>query len=504
MVFISICTTEERNPHFAKLNELQVMDQMGAIHRYSPAHLPDLSQVLVILFDAVFTLSILEQAGCTIMQFEDVRLLAKVTGTVITDRIFTPVGKRYFRYSIAQKTANDGVNLYCLKELYEKLRQHLRTAAYRREKAVLPAVLEIQRNGIAFHYEGWRESLQPKHQQLAAINQSLLKSCGSLEPKKLLQALQREGMPIGSLRRDELKSYKAHPIVAQLYTKLKLEQYLTVYEQRIPEYMDNGILYAGWDSCSANSGRMTARQPNLQAFPQVARPYFHAAKGNVLIACDYSQIEMRVLCEITGCEKMMAAFRNGKDIHYETARAVFKTTCISEEQRKIAKKVNFGIIYGITPFGLARQLTEGEVSISEEDANHLIEMFLRTYPEVRDYWKTVEGLDTICSLGGRQFATENLTSSQKKNLAVQAAATEGFKEALALLGLEKPESYKLLMALHDEVLVEVSEADAKKAAEVVESTMVEGMKNIVKSVPIECSTHYGRCWKKSERERRIK
>lgn len=496
MLFLSIRTTGGRNPHFARLEELQIMDKTGAICRYDPAHLPNLSQVLVILFDAVFTLGILEKAGCTITQFEDVRLLAKVTGMVVEDRIFTPVGQRYFRYSIAHKTVSEGINLYCLKGLYGKLKQHLRTAVYRREKAVLPAVLEIQRNGIAFHYKDWQESLQTKHKELAVINNSLQQHCGSLEPQKLLQALQRSGMPIGSLRRDELKPYKAHPMVTQLYTKLKLEQYLTLYEQRILEYMDNGFLYAGWDSCSANSGRMAARQPNVQAFPRAARPYFHAAEGSVLISCDYSQIEMRVLCEITSCQKMMGAFRKGEDIHDRTAQAIFQRSCITEKQRKVAKKVNFGIVYGITPFGLARQLTEEGLSISEKDASQLIELFLRTYPEIREYWKAVEGLDAISSLGGRQFSTEDLSSSQRKNLAVQAAATEGFKAALALLEQGKPESYQLRMAVHDEVVVEVSEADAKEAAELVEATMIEGMKNIVKSVPIECSTHYGRCWGK--------
>lgn len=496
MLFLSIRTTGGRNPHFARLEELQILDKTGTICSYDPAHLPNLSQVLVILFDAVFTLAILEKAGCRITQFEDVRLLAKVTGTVVEHRLFTPVGQRYFRYSIAKKTASDGINLYYLKELYGKLKQHLHTAAYRRERAVLPAVLEIQRNGIAFHYEGWQKYLQPKHKELTTINQFLLKSCGSLETQQLLLALQRLGVPIGSLRKEELKPYKAHPMVTQLYTKLKLEQYLTLYEQRILEYMDNGFLYAGWDNYSANSGRMTARQPNLQAFPRAARPHFHAAEGNALIACDYSQIEMRILCEMTSCKKMLGAFRNGEDIHDRTAQAVFQTNCITEKQRKIAKKVNFGIVYGITPFGLARQLTEDGLSISEKDASQLIELFLRTYPEIRDYWKTVEGLDAISSLGGRQFSTEDLSSSQRKNLAVQAAATEGFKDALALLGQEKPESYHLRMAVHDEVVVEVPEVGAKEAAELVEATMIEGMKTIVKSVPIECSTHYGRCWEK--------
>ena len=242
----------------------------------------------------------------------------------------------------------------------------------------------------------------------------------------------------------------------------------------------------------AQTGRLSSVDPNLQNIPirteegRQIREAFIASPGHKLISLDYSQIELRLLAEIAGIEKLREAFKAGQDIHAVTASDVFAIPLedIDAEYRRKAKAINFGIVYGISAYGLARQL-----SISNQEAKLFIDRYFQRYPGIRGYMsKTIEACHAsgyVETLFGRRIYIPMIRDANKGrvqaaerqaiNAPIQGSAADVIKRAmiripgaLSAAGLDR---VKMLLQVHDELIFDVPQADIDAAVPVITHVM---------------------------------
>jgi DNA polymerase-1 len=273
----------------------------------------------------------------------------------------------------------------------------------------------------------------------------------------------------------------------------------------------DGRLRTRYEQAVAATGRISSKEPNLQNIPirtpvgQQIRKAFTAPEGRVLLVADYSQIELRVLAHIAGEEALQAAFRDKRDVHTATAASVFGVSpdLVTADQRRAAKTINFGIIYGMSAFGLAKNL-----KISSKEAAAFIEAYKMRYPGVARYTEETlaradaEGkVETLYGrvrllpeLQSRNYAVRENARRMAINARIQGTAADLLKLAMVRvhrrLEAEEPEA-RLLLTVHDELVLEVPEAAAPRVAEIVRTEM-EGVAEL--AVPLVVETGWGRTW----------
>ena len=271
-----------------------------------------------------------------------------------------------------------------------------------------------------------------------------------------------------------------------------------------------GRVHSFFDQTATATGRISSSEPNLQNIPvrsdlgREIRRAFVAKPGYLLVDADYSQIELRVLAHMSGDEAMIDAFRRGQDIHARTAAEVYGVPIekVTHEMRSNAKAVNFGIVYGISDFGLARN-----IHMSRKEAGQFIDRYLERYPGIhrfmeqmkqqghdRGYAETVFGrrrpLPELAEKGPRRGFGERVAM----NMPVQGTAADIIKLAMVRvserLGKELPES-RLILQVHDELLIEAPEAQADRAAVLLKETM-EKVTQL--EVPLLTEVKTGKSW----------
>jgi DNA polymerase-1 len=266
----------------------------------------------------------------------------------------------------------------------------------------------------------------------------------------------------------------------------------------------------------AATGRLSSANPNLQNIPirtelgQRIRRAFVAGPGNVLLVADYSQIELRVLAHIADEKELIRAFAAGEDVHRATAAAVFGAApeLVTAEQRRAAKTINFGILYGMSAFGLGQAL-----SISPREAEPFIKAYLDRYPGVRRYveetQKSAEREGKVETLYGRvrwlpdvQSKNRALRENARRmaiNARIQGTAADLLKLAMIAvdrrLRREHPGS-RLLLTVHDELVLEVPEGQAEAVAALVKEEM-EGVAQL--QVPLVVDAGWGPSWYEAKR-----
>jgi len=259
------------------------------------------------------------------------------------------------------------------------------------------------------------------------------------------------------------------------------------------------------------TGRLSSTEPNLQNIPVrkelggEIRKMFVASPGKVLVDADYSQIELRLLAHISGDETMQRAFRDGEDIHTVTASQVFDVPLeeVTPAMRSYAKAVNFGIVYGISAFSLA-----GDIGVSNAEAKQYIENYLAKYAGVRDYMTRIveEAKETgeVKTLFGRirplpelratDFNTRSFGERVALNMPIQGTAADIMKLAMIHVAkrLEKDGlDAKLVLQVHDELIVECPESEAEQVKQLLEEEMEQVMKL---DVPLEAEAKIGKTW----------
>ena len=274
---------------------------------------------------------------------------------------------------------------------------------------------------------------------------------------------------------------------------------------------ETGRVHTSFQMATASTGRLASTDPNLQNIPvrteegRKIRQAFVPADGCKFISADYSQIELRLLAHIADIGTLKDAFRAGADIHALTASEVFGVPMegMDPTVRRDAKAINFGIIYGISPFGLARQL-----AIPQKEAKAYIEAYLERYPGIRDYMETTRefarGNGYVTTLFGRRVHVPSLREKNPArrsfgeraaiNAPLQGSAADIIKRAMARIpkALEREKlSARMLLQVHDELLFDVPEAEIDRTASVVKDVM-EGAAHL--SVPLTVDTGVGDNW----------
>ena len=312
---------------------------------------------------------------------------------------------------------------------------------------------------------------------------------------------------------DVLEKLKPHhPIIRQImdfreYSKLK-----STYADGLAKTIaPDGRIHSHFQMTVTATGRLSSTEPNLQNIPVrkelggEIRKMFVASPGKVLVDADYSQIELRLLAHISGDETMQRAFREGEDIHTVTASQVFDVPLaeVTPLMRSRAKAVNFGIVYGISAFSLA-----GDIGVSNAEAKHYIDNYLAKYAGVRDYMTRVveEAKETgeVKTLFGRirplpelrasDFNTRSFGERVALNMPIQGTAADIMKLAMIRVGerLEREAlEAKLVLQVHDELIVECPESEAEYVKTLLEAEMEQV---IQLDIPLEAEAKIGKTW----------
>lgn len=270
------------------------------------------------------------------------------------------------------------------------------------------------------------------------------------------------------------------------------------------EHVTGGRVYATWNPCQAKTGRMSCSRPNLQQVPRDAayRRCFVARDGHVLVKCDFSQIELRIAARVTGDKRMLDAYRNGEDLHALTAARFLGVGvgAVTKEARQTAKPVNFGAIYGLGPRSLRlKARADYGKDMTERQAKGFLNAFFAEYPGVRAWHDRLkrERAAAVWTLGGRRVAVEpDQFHGAKANYVVQGTGGDGLKRALVLLWERRAECPEaaVVLAVHDEVVVEVPEGEADAARAWVEKCMTDAMAPLIAPVPVAVESKVGRTW----------
>jgi DNA polymerase-1 len=284
-----------------------------------------------------------------------------------------------------------------------------------------------------------------------------------------------------------------HEIVAVIEEWREYSKLLNTYLGPLPELIspDDGRLHTTFNQAVASTGRLSTTNPNLQAIPirtelgREIRSAFVTEPGHRLVSADYSQVELRILAHVSGESKLREAFAQGEDIHAATAAEVLgkERAELTKDERNVAKMVNFGIIYGISAFGLSENL-----EIPREQAQEYIDTYLARFPLVQDFIQrtiercTEEGYAT--SLFGRRRPVPELKASNRQtrslgerlavNFVMQGTAADIIKKAMVAIHLrlrEEGRSSRLVLQVHDELLVEAPDVEISAIKDILREEM---------------------------------
>ena len=365
-------------------------------------------------------------------------------------------------------------------------------------------------------------------QRLVAIEREAHRVAGEVfniaSPKQIQEILyQKQGLPVTA------KTSKGQPSTAEnVLQDLAVEHALprlilqhrglaklkSTYTEKLPQLVNprTGRIHTSYQQAVAATGRLSSSDPNLQNIPvrteegRRIREAFVAEDGFTLLAADYSQIELRIMAHLSGDSGLIDAFRHGLDVHSATAAEVFggSPEDVDPEQRRRAKAINFGLIYGMSPFGLARQL-----GIAQKEARDYIGIYFDRYPGVREYMDRTRELAReqgyVETLFGRRLHLPEITSKNAArrqyaertaiNAPMQGTAADLIKKAMILLDrwiLENRSRSRMLLQVHDELVLEVPEEEAGTMAEITSELMCSVTSL---SVPLVVDTGTGPNWK---------
>jgi len=301
-----------------------------------------------------------------------------------------------------------------------------------------------------------------------------------------------------------------HPVVAALLTYRELEKLRSTYVDALLKLIDHdGRVRGRFNQMGAATGRLSQEQPNLQNIPvrseegRAIRRAFVAAPGHSFLVADYSQIELRILAHLSGDPGLVEAFERDLDIHTATAARVagVSPTEIDPDQRRRAKMINFGLLYGMEAFGLAQRL-----EIDREEAQGHIDAYFARFPEVRDFMDgmvedaRIAGYTTTL-LGRRRYlpelASPNFRDRQMGermalNAPIQGSAADIIKKAMIVLDAalaERQRSARLLLQIHDELVLEVPDEDLEEITELTKAIMED---IVILRVPLRVDTATGK------------
>lgn len=433
-------------------------------------------------------------------------------------------GDEHYAYFAAQS----------LMKLYEPLRQQLidndMLALFNDvEMPLVDVLVDMEREGVRIDVEALRQYSAELRVERDAIEEEIYRMAGSRfnisSPKQLGEVLYEqlkisEKPPLTATKQYStaeevlMKLRDRHPIVGQILEYRSLSKLISTYLDNFPKLINptTGRLHTIYNQAVTATGRLSSSNPNLQNIPirtergrEIRKAFVARDEEHSILAADYSQIELRIIASLSHDEHMTRAFVEGHDIHAATAAKIYHVDIaeVSKEQRRNAKSVNFGIVYGISAFGLSEQL-----GISRKEATALIDEYFEQYPAIKQYIEsniafarehgyaqTLLGrrryLYDINSrnAGQRQFAERNAV-----NMPIQGTSADMIKIAMIRiwrefqrLGLKS----KMILQVHDELVFDTLNSELETVKEIVRHEMLNALPL---TIPIEVGIDVGQNW----------
>jgi DNA polymerase-1 len=383
------------------------------------------------------------------------------------------------------------------------------------EMRCLPAVVWLSRSGAPFDKSAWEtlavQAAQEAQDLARRLDEAAPARDGYLDkaiawnwssPEQVQEAFAAAGVALESTDDDVLAGID-HPLAVLVRQYRSAAKLASTYGSKwLKDAYHDGRLHADWKQMGCITGRMASASPNLQNLPGDSRyrACFRAPTGRVLVKADYSQIELRITAKVTGDKAMLDAYARGEDLHTLTARRMTGKEEVSKEERKLAKPVNFGLIYGLSAASLRRKAkAEYGLDLTPADAERYRQAFLAGYPGVADWHRRLrrEATPDVRTLAGRRCPLpEKHFYGTRANYTVQGTGGDGIKLALALLWERRdqcPSAFPVL-AVHDEIVVEADAAQADAAAAWLKGAMEDAMRPLIDPVPVAVDVTTGRTW----------
>lgn len=425
-------------------------------------------------------------------------------------------------------------NVFAISALYdifiEKAKENNLISLYENvEKPLVKVLADMEKTGVLVDRNKIIE-LNEEYSKLAYLyEQKVYELAGEVfnlnSPKQLGVILfEKIGLPVVKKTKTGYstdvevleKLSKKHEIADYILKYRSLNKLISTYLDGILEYiMDDGRVRTSFKQMITATGRLSSVDPNLQNIPirseegKNIRKVFVADKNKVFIDADYSQIELRVLAHLSKDSVMIDSFKNDLDIHYKTASEVFGVPIneVTDNQRRSAKAVNFGIVYGISDYGLSKDL-----NITRNEARQYIDGYLNTYPSIKNYMEQIvnkakkDGFVTtildrkryIPEINSKNFNIRSFGERIALNTPIQGSAADIIKLAMIKvyerLKIEKVNA-KLILQIHDELIVECEESEK----ETVKKILKNSMENVYKlDLPLKVDVCEGRNWYESK------
>jgi len=398
------------------------------------------------------------------------------------------------------------------------------------EMPLVPVLAEIERNGFLLDVEGLRALSKELERELDKIMETIAAVAGGEfninSPKQLSAVLfEKLGLKPGrktktgySTDEDTLTQLATeHELPAQILNYRSLSKLKSTYVDALPELIhpESKRLHTSLNQTVAATGRLSSTEPNLQNIPVKGdyglriREAFIAPKGHELLCADYSQIEPRILAHLSQDARLLAVFAKGEDIHMATAMEIFNlpSSQITRDMRRVAKTVVFGIVYGISPFGLA-----SNIGVSQAEAKKYIETFFEKFAAVRALMdrNIAEGKEkgyTTTILGRRRPIPELQSGDPAQrgfgermavNSPIQGSAADLIKVAMITVHKRLHEDLphtKMILQVHDELIFEVPDKELDEAKKLVKREMEGVGKQLGLSVPLKVDLGVGKNWR---------
>lgn len=271
-----------------------------------------------------------------------------------------------------------------------------------------------------------------------------------------------------------------YELLCQYKKKTKIIRLITNVKNHIN---DDGRLRGSWVLNGSQTKRLSCSKPNLMALPKMFADCVIPEEGNVIIKCDFSQVELKILAELTQDKNLIEAFKKG-DIHSSTASLIYNKPVeqISEQERASCKAINYGIIYGMSAVGLKKNLDELDINVSLSQAAKLRNRFLNVFRGVSEYQNKCCTAKELRSLGGTIINTKNMSVNQKLNWEIQTSCSEILLASIDYLLKHKAESTRLINSIHDELWIESKLTNLEFEKNTLIASMRYGFTKYIKSV----------------------
>ncbi|HAT1734612.1 TPA: DNA polymerase I [Legionella pneumophila] len=413
-------------------------------------------------------------------------------------------------------------------KLYPMLDESLRNVLHDIEIPLLTVLADMEMHGVLIDPVILEKHGSRLKEQMKSLEQEAVQLAGKAfnlnSPKQLQEILfDEQKLPVvaktptgqpstaESVLQELAFDYRLPAVILEYRSLSKL---VSTYIDALPKRINPKThrVHTSYNQAVAATGRLSSSDPNLQNIPirseegRLIRTAFIAPEGSLIMAADYSQIELRIMAHLSQDDNLLRAFANGWDIHAATASEIFQTNldAVSKEQRRRAKAVNFGLIYGMSAFGLAKQ-----IGVERQDAQHYIDTYFRRYPKVLEYMertrKQAHQLGYVETLFGRRLYLPEINSRnlmrQKAaertaiNGPMQGTAADIIKKTMLAISSwehsQKNPSAKMIMQVHDELVFEVRKEAVEECRAIIHKLMEQTVKL---SVPLVVSIGTGSNW----------